>query len=89
MSEPKIKVVNLALEGTLLPPAPDKCQSCARTHDPVLPHDQQSVFWQYWFYKQSGGRWPTWDDAMAHCSPEVREAWKVALERVTKERGLV
>lgn len=85
--QPNVKTFNMVLEGTLLPPSPDKCQSCARAHEPELPHDQQSLFWQYWFYKQSGGKWPTWDDAMSHCAPGVREKWKTALGQVLKERG--
>lgn len=32
----------------------------------------------YKFYFEHG-RWPTWADAMAHCSDEVKAAWEVAL----------
>lgn len=58
----------------LLPPKPDVCQSCATKHDPGMPHNQQSLYWQYHFYGQHG-RWPTWADAMAHCSKGMREFW--------------
>lgn len=78
---PEVKVINMALEGQLMPPRPECCQQCARKHEPELPHDQQSLFWQYWFYRQcKGERWPTWHDAMAHCTPEVRARWAEALK---------
>lgn len=59
------------------------CQECAIVHDPAQPHNQQSLHYQYSFYADNG-RWPTWADAMAHCSPEIQEKWKAAL----KERGI-
>lgn len=67
----------------LLPPAPDKCQKCAVEHDDEMPHDQTSLHWQYWFYGQHG-RWPTWNDALAHCIPEIKEQWIEGL----KSRGI-
>ncbi len=78
-----VKIFNMALDGQLLPPAADVCQKCARKHEPELPHDQQSMFWQYWFYRSvNGERWPTWDDAMAHCTIETQAKWKQALAEV-------
>ena len=59
------------------------CPECAVAHDPALPHNQQSMAYQYHFYDQHG-RWPTWADAMAHCSEEMKEQWKAGL----KERGI-
>lgn len=59
---------------TLLPPAPDVCQSCAVDHEPEQPHNQQSLYYQYWFYGQFG-RWPTWHDAMSHCPDEIKAHW--------------
>lgn len=59
------------------------CEMCATAHDPRMPHNQQSLTYQYKFYDQHG-RWPTWEDAMAHCEPEVQQAWKDAL----RERGV-
>lgn len=67
----------------LLPPKPNVCQKCAVDHDPKQPHNQQSLYWQFWFYSQNG-RWPTWEDAMAHCTEEVKQFWIDAL----KERGI-
>ena len=78
-----IKTIDLAKEGTLIPCAPDVCQECAVKHDPDMPHNQQSLHYQYKFYKQNG-RWPTWGDAMAHCTPGMRKSWIWAL----KERGI-
>lgn len=63
---------------TLLPPAPDVCHCCAVDHDPEQPHNKDSLYYQYWFYAQHG-RWPTWRDAMEHCSFEVRAIWATAL----------
>lgn len=81
MTEPQVKFVDLAKEGTLFPCAPDVCQECAVKHDPEMPHDQTSLYYQYKFYSQHG-RWPTWDDALAHCSPELQQAWKQSLRGV-------
>jgi hypothetical protein len=63
---------------SLLPPAKDVCQKCAVKHDDAMPHNQQSIYWQYWFYSQYG-RWPTWADAMSHCTLEMKLAWTKAL----------
>lgn len=62
----------------LLPPAPDTCPVCATKHTPELPHNQQSIYYQYRFYGVRG-RWPTWADACAHCTPTMRDHWKQAL----------
>lgn len=72
------------LEGlSLFPAAPGTCPECAVKHSPEMPHNQQSLFWQYKFYNEHG-RWPTWEDAMAHCSDEMKEFWRQAL----RERGV-
>ena len=62
---------------------PGTCPICAVKHDPALPHNQQSLAYQYKFYDEHG-RWPTWNDAMAHCSDDVKELWRTAL----RERGV-
>ncbi len=59
------------LRGTL---APGQCAECATAHEPSMPHNQQSLFWQYSFMEKHG-RWPTWNDALAHCTPEMRDKW--------------
>lgn len=63
----------------LLPPRPDVCQECAVDHDPRLPHNQQSLYYQTKFHIEHG-RGATWSDAMAHCSDDVRERWIEALK---------
>lgn len=68
---------------TLMPPPPGTCSQCAVTHEPDEPHNQQSVYYQYAFYAEHG-RWPTWDDALAHCSHAVKDRWIAAL----RERGV-
>lgn len=67
----------------MLPPKPDVCQECAVKHDPEQPHNQQSLYYQYAFWGEHG-RWPTWMDAMAHCSEEIKTKWIAAL----KEKGV-
>ena len=71
----EVRTIDMAKEGILLPPTPDKCQSCAVVHHPAQAHNAQSMFYQYWFYNQHG-RWPTWVEAIAHCTPELRAQWE-------------
>lgn len=66
----------------LMPAKKGTCPICAVNHEEGMPHDKQSLFYQYNFYNEHG-RWPTWKDAMAHCIPEIQEMWIKAL----KERG--
>ena len=63
---------------TLLPPPTDCCQICAVKHEPHLPHNAQSIFYQVRF-KIEHGRDATWHDAMEHCSEEMKALWKTAL----------
>jgi hypothetical protein len=59
----------------LLPAAPGLCQECAMEHPVTAPHNQKSLHYQYHF-RQRHDRWPTWDDAMAHCTDEVKSDWR-------------
>jgi len=68
---------------TLLPPAPGHCPVCAVAHEPEQPHNSDSLFYQLNFYHEHN-RWPTWADAMAHCTPETKAAWVKGLA----ERGI-
>jgi hypothetical protein len=61
-----------------------QCAECAVVHDPSHPHNQQSLFWQYSFMEKQG-RWPTWADAMAHCTPQMQADWTRALA----EHGII
>lgn len=67
------------VNGTLIPPAPDKCQECGTKHEKVLPHNKDSLFYQMSFFGREG-RWPTWTDAMSHCSPHIRDRWTAVLK---------
>jgi hypothetical protein len=71
----------------LLPPDPNVCQQCAVVHEKGQPHNQESLHWQYYFYFENG-RWPTWDDALAHCSEQVKLIWWNELNRygITPQR---
>jgi hypothetical protein len=64
----------------LLSPRGDVCQKCAVDHDQEMPHDKTSLYYQYWFRGQHG-RWPTWSDALADCTDDVKEAWTEVLKR--------
>jgi hypothetical protein len=61
-------------------PPPGTCPECATKHSQDLPHNQQSLTYQYKFYDKYG-RWPTWKDAMAHCSNDVKNYWTEALKQ--------
>ena len=50
------------------------CPECATKHDPKQPHNRDSLAYQYKFYDRHG-HWPTWADAMAHCSEEIKKLW--------------
>ncbi len=63
----------------LLPPPADTCPICAVTHDVSDPHDSSSIYYQYRFYGLRG-RWATWADAIAHCTPEIQRLWKSELQ---------
>jgi hypothetical protein len=65
----------------ILPPPKDTCQVCATKHDPLLPHNAQSLYYQYAFYGALG-RWPTWADAASHCDEAMIKAWREQLEKL-------
>lgn len=64
----------------LLPPKEGVCPICAVDHTPENPHDATSLYYQFRFYGVRG-RWPTWADAIAHCSPRLQELWRAELAR--------
>lgn len=55
----------------LMKTAPGTCPECGVKHKPEEPHDRGSIAYQYSFYNKHG-RWPTWADAVAHCSDEMK-----------------
>jgi hypothetical protein len=90
MRELPVQMVTADLDGNIqkvetakfkmMPPRPDACQVCATKHDPRLPHNAQSMYYQYAFFA-AVGRWPTWADACAHCDDAMRTAWRGGLEQ--------
>lgn len=72
---------------TILGPPPDKCQVCAVAHDHDQSHNQQSLYYQMRFYAEHS-RWPTWTDAMSHCTPEVRAVWRRGITEQMQKHGL-
>lgn len=52
----EIKVIDMPKEGTLLPPPKGTCPECAVKHSAEMPHDQQSLYYQYYFYNKHGQR---------------------------------
>ncbi len=71
----------------LMPPAADVCQECAVDHPRDQPHNQQSLYYQYHFYARHN-RWPTWSDAMAHCTDDVKTHWRFLLIESMKTYGI-
>lgn len=63
----------------MLPPAPDKCQICAaKAHDDEMPHNRDSLYYQFWF-NANYGRSPTWADASMLCSEDMKKRLKAHL----------
>ena len=59
---------------TLMPAKPGVCPKCGRDHEDSFPHDRDSMLYQYTFYDENG-IFPSWADAMAHCSEGVKAYW--------------
>jgi len=66
----------------LLPCKKGVCPECATEHEAWEPHNL-CLYYRYHFYGEYK-RFPTWKDAMAHCSDEVKEKMK----EVLKEHGI-
>jgi hypothetical protein len=85
VGEPKLEQIGKGQSGVagsgtfLLPPAPGLCHECGHKHEPDQPHNAQTLYYQYGFANKHG-RWPTWKDAVAHCTPEIQKLWKSQLE---------
>ena len=59
----------------LMPPVPGTCPECAVNHTQDMPHNRDSLYYQYSFWTKHK-RWPTWGDAMAHCPENVKAIWR-------------
>ena len=53
-------------EIQILVPGKGKCPICAAKHAAELPHNRNSLYYQIHFW-QKRGRFPTAEDAAAHC----------------------
>jgi hypothetical protein len=71
----------------MLPGPPGTCEWCHTEHEPDQPHNQQSLPYQMKFHTLHG-RWPTWSDAMAHCTPEVKAQWREHLKEMMLSHGM-
>ncbi len=81
--KPEIKVIKPGRrkDGSgfmIMPAKPGTCAMCARGHPPEQPHDLHSIFYGVRF-KMKYERDPTWADASAHCTPEIRDQRKEGL----------
>lgn len=65
----------------LLPAREGTCETCATKHEPDIPHNAQSIFYQMRFQLEHK-RSPDWRDAMEHCSEDVRTLWTDHLGRL-------
>ena len=63
---------------TFAPPKPGACAVCATVHDPAMPHDRNSLYYQMQF-RHKHGRYPTWKDAMSHCDDLTKRIWTAKL----------
>lgn len=71
------------MQDDLIPPEPGACLECGIRHPPELPHDKNSAYYRFKFHLENG-RWPTWDDALSHCTEEMKIQWKASMERSKK-----
>ena len=67
-------------EIKVLPPRPGVCRICAARHAKDQPHERDSLYYQAMFYRKYR-RFPTWEDAMSHCSENVKAAFREELSR--------
>lgn len=72
------------IKMTFMPPRGNVCQDCATDHPPGFPHNNQSFYYQMKFLNKHG-RFPTWEDAMAHCESQVKAIWIEELKKLGQE----
>lgn len=58
----------------LLPPPIAACPVCAMPHTPGEAHNADSQYYKLRFAILHG-RPPSWADAIAHCTPQIRDKW--------------
>ncbi len=64
----------------ILPPKSGACPYCASVHDPAEPHNKNSLYYQHRFHADNG-RYPTWADAMKHCSEITKAHFRAELAK--------
>lgn len=64
----------------ILPPKEGACWICGDEHNSRDPHNAGSLLYQHRFRKRNG-RYPTWADAMAHCTRKTMERWVDRLQK--------
>ena len=64
------------------------CIECGDYHPNEIPHNVAHPHYQKTFFKKQG-RFPTWSDAMSHCTEEMKLAWKTSMTRVRRSSGLL
>lgn len=71
----------------VIPPFPGSCPICATVHRPEEPHDRDSIYYQNYF-RRKHKRFPTWADAMSHCTEAMKEDFKkrLALRGIVLEK---
>ncbi len=65
----------------LLPPKSNLCQECAARHKLNEPHNKDSLYYQMHF-RIGHGRFPNWEDAMAHCDERTKQLWRKELVKL-------
>ena len=72
MSKEVVKIERPFENMVISSPKPGACPVCAVNHDPAFPHNKDSLYYQMRF-RQENGRFPTWNDAMKHCTQEMKD----------------
>lgn len=65
---------------TIPPPKDGACPVCGELHGRQEPHNKNSLLYQHRF-RRKHGRYPTWEDAMEHCSLTVKKRFCERLKR--------
>lgn len=71
----------------IIPPKVGACPLCGVRHGKDMPHERDSLTYQYRFRKENG-RFPTWQDAARHCTPKVKEELRERLNRRGVDYGV-
>ena len=71
----------------LLPvkPAPGQCGECLAHHSAQEPHNGDSLYYAYHFAARHG-RWPTWEDAIAHCDAAIQDIVRAVIAEHRERR---